>query len=159
MLRNLLLPLLFLTTASVAAAQAGGCPKPVLKVLRNGVEIPATGSAMAPGIRLQITSDPECREKVSYRVTAAEITLVRGGRPLLPTLLVKQPQADLRGFMPHSRSGDYVYVFIPYKNLRVVSADGTLQPYLPPASAKSESRQRDVTPDAAQGIVFKWILL
>lgn len=156
MLKNLFLPFLFLASASAATAQTG-CASPVVKVLRNGVEIPATGSAMAPIVRLQITSDPECAENISYRVTTAEITLVRNGRPLLPTLLVKQPQADLRGFLRHAQPGDHVYVFIPYKNLRVVAADGTLLPFLPPAKAKS--RQLDVATDGAKGIGFNWLLL
>ena len=158
MLKNLFLPLLFLATTSAATAQTS-CAAPVVKVLRNGVEIPATGSPMAPGVRLQITPDPACTEKISYRVAAAEVTLMRNGRPLLPTLLVKQPQADLRGFLRHAQPGDRIYVFIPYKNLRVVLPDGTQQPFLLPVPAKPKPRQLDLETEAAKGISFCWILL
>lgn len=155
MLKNLFLPLILL--ASAATAQTG-CPKPVVKVLRNGEEVPATGSALAPSVTLQVTPAAECPEPVSYRFSSAELTLVRRGRPVLPAMRVRQPQADLRAFMGAYQPGDHIFVFVPYQSLFVVAADGSQQPYPRPKRTSPKPGQFDISTDEAKGIGFNWLL-
>ncbi|UYZ64688.1 hypothetical protein [Hymenobacter weizhouensis] len=151
----LLLPL---ACASVAAAQTK-CAVPVLKLLRNGQEIPATGSAPAPTVTLQVAAEPGCPSPASYRFRQAQATLVRQGRPVLPALLITQPQADLTPLLRAARPGDQVYVFIPYGSLVTVAADGKQQPYQPPQAAPSRTRPLDLQTDQAKGINFVWKLV
>jgi hypothetical protein len=159
LLKTLLLPLLLVATAAPAAAQTD-CAQPALKMLLNGKEIPATGHPMAPSVRLRVAPAPGCPTAVSYRVSSAELTLTRGGRPLLPTRSVRQPRVDLRALMSVAQPGDHIYVFIPYQNLSVVAADGSQQPYLPPGLTKPPPGQIiDLRTDESRGISFSWLLL
>jgi|GEM_PF-3835086 len=153
MLKPALTALLLL--AAPAAGWAQSCPPPTLQVLRNGQPVPATGSALPASALLRLTPAPGCAAAAGYRATGAEVSLIRRGRPVLATLLVEQPQLDLRPFQSVAQPGDHLYVFIPYQNLRVVAADGTARPYVKP---KPASTQIDLTTDESRGISFKWLL-
>jgi len=158
MLKKLFLLAVLLATASAATAQAD-CSKPVLKLLHNGEEISAAGSALFLLVRLQILSEPECPDQVSYRARNAELTLVRGGRPLMPTILVRQPQVDMRPWMNTYQPGDHINVFIAYENLIVVSADGQQRPYVKPLPKLSKFPHFDLRTDDSKGISFTWRLV
>lgn len=156
MLKKFLLPLLFLAATASAVAQTS-CAPPVLKVFCNGEEIPATGGPMARVVRLQVTPDADCPEPVSYQVSNAQVTLIRRGRPVLPSLSVKQPTVDLRAWVSVCQPGDHINVFIPYQNLTMVAANGARRPYLPPAAKPSQPL--DIRTDAAKGISFNWVVV
>ncbi|TGD82484.1 hypothetical protein [Hymenobacter wooponensis] len=143
--RTVLAVALIAATGGAATAQTS-CPKPVMKVFRNQQEVPATGAALVPQVTLQVSPNPACAEKVSYQFKDAELTLIRGRRPLLPTKRVSQSSVDLSDMMKLAQPGDRVYVFVPYKNLMVVSADGKRTPYPVPA----------LTPEQENGIGFNW---
>lgn len=154
-LKNILLAVAPLAGASGAAAQTG-CPGPVLKVLRDQVEVPAAGSALAPSITLQVQPGPKCPGQAHYTFSYAELTLVRDKRPLLPTLSAKQPQVDLRALVQASQPGDRLFIEIPYANLVVVAADGKQQPYRRPGRP-----QPGGTPPAADesgSLTFNWLI-
>jgi hypothetical protein len=138
-----------LIAAAGAATAQTGCPKPVLKVFRDQQEVPTSGAALVPQVTLQVSPAPTCGEKVSYQFKDAELTLIRGRRPLLPTKRVSQPAVDLSDIMKLAQPGDRVYVFVPYKNLTVVSANGKQSPYPVPA----------LTPEEKNGIDFNWTLV
>lgn len=156
MLKTLCLPLLLLTTS--ASAQTD-CAKPVIRLLHNGQEISsAVGSALLPSVTLQVVPDAECPEGQRYRFRKAETTLVRKGRPALPTMILSQPQLDLRPIQKHYQAGDYLLVFIAYQNLALVASDGSLTPLLSLKDARSKPGQIDLRPDDAKGISFRWPL-
>lgn len=138
MLKQLFLPLLFLTTATAATAQ-GNCAKPVLKLLRNNLEIAATPSPLVAAVTLQVAPEPGCPPQ-SYRFRHAEITLVRKGRPALPTMVVETPQLDLRTFVQYYQTGDQLLVNISYQNLALVAPGGTLTPLLPAKRRQAQAR-------------------
>jgi hypothetical protein len=157
MLKNLFLPLLCLATATAATAQTD-CAKPVVKLLRNKKEIPATASALFAAITLRVAPDAGCPEQ-RYRFRDAEVTLVRKGRMALPTLLVRQPQVDLSSMIDRYQSGDHLFVFIAYHNIALVGPDGTLTPLRPAKGAKPRPGQLDLQPDESRGISFIWPLV
>jgi hypothetical protein len=113
--------------------------------LVDNQEIPATGRPPASIIKLQLTPAAGCPGQV-YRFRNAQITLMRNKRPVLPTLLANQPLVSVKDIISVSQPGDRIYIFIPYKDLAVVSADGKLQPYRQPQTAE------------AKGISFTWLL-
>ena len=92
-----------------------GCPPPVLKVLRATQEVPATGAVFAPKVTLVVGSDPACAEGGNYRFREAEVTLMRGRRPALPTLLVYRPEVDLKDLTRSVQPGDRIHVFVSYR--------------------------------------------
>lgn len=145
-----LLPALALLASGVPALAQTGCPVPTLQVLRDQKAVPATGAALAPRATLQLTPGAACAGKVSYQFTRAEITLVRGRRPLVPTRVVNQPEVDLAEFMSHGQPGDRLYVEVPFKDLQVVGADGKPQPYPVPAP------KPDGTVET--GVGFNWLI-
>lgn len=160
MVKNRLLPLLLLATAAAPAAAQTDCARPTLTILRNGKEIPATGSPMASSVLLRVSPEAGCPTEVSYHVSSAELTLLRGGRPLLPSKSVRQPRVDLRALLRIAQPGDRIYVFIPYQNLSVVLPDGSQRPYLPPQLTKPKPGQIiDLRTDPSKGIGFSWLLL
>ncbi|OON67125.1 hypothetical protein [Hymenobacter sp. CRA2] len=126
-----------------------GCALPVVKVLRNNQEVPRSGAPLAPKVTLQVDPAPECPRSSSYRFTDAELTLVRGRRPLVPSIHANGPDVDLSAWMKLVQPGDRIYVFVPYKSLVVVAADGTPQPFPQP---KLEA-------DSQNGIGFNWALV
>lgn len=131
----------------------------ILKVLRNNQELPTTGSALAPSVMLQVTPDSECPDQISYQFRTAELTLVRRGRPVMPSLRVSQPQVDLRTWLRVYQPGDRIYIFIPYNSLVVVAADGKQQPYPAPQRARPKRGQLDLDTEEAKGINFTWLLI
>jgi hypothetical protein len=76
------------------------------------------------------------------------------------TINVRAPEVDLGDFAGIARPGDRIYVFVLYKNLYVVAANGTLHPY--PRPELSEEQQRGINAnlitDEARGIGFNWVL-
>ena len=145
-----LLPALGLLLAASGAARAQpGCPPPTVRVLREGQEVPATGAPLAPRITLQISPDSAC-DGTRYQCTGIELTLLRGTRPLLPTRLARRPQVDPTAWLPEARPGDRLHVFVPYKNLRLVTPDGHTTPYpLPETNLK---QPLDLATDAAKAL-------
>ncbi|UYZ60750.1 hypothetical protein [Hymenobacter latericus] len=142
----------------MSGAQAQSeCPKPVVSVVRNGETITATGAAMAPAVRLQLSSDPACADKLRYQCQYAELTLMRAGRPVLPAIRAYKPNVDLSAWVRAARPSDRIYVFVPYANLTVVAPDGSRQPYTRPEPAKPT--YPDMRTDAAKGVSFSWQLL
>lgn len=86
---------------------------------------------------------------------------MRGRRPALPTLLVYRPEVDLKDLTRSVQPGDRIHVFVSYKNLFVVAADGKLHPY--PRPELSPGQQTGVgnalLTDGAKGISFNWLLV
>ena len=151
--------LVVLAPAGAAVAPAT-CPPPVVKVWLNNQEVPSTGAAFAPNVTVLVRSSPACAQGDNYRFREAEVTLLRGRRPVTMTKSVHGPQVDLGDFALAARPGDRIHIFILYKNLYVVAANGTLHPY--PHPALSEEQQRGITAnlitDEARGIWFNWLL-
>lgn len=152
---SILLVALVALTGRVMAQRE--CPKPLLKVLREGKEIPLTGSAFASRVTLQVTPDAACSEAVSYRVSSAELTLVRNRRPLLGALVTREPRVDLRSLASLCKPGDRIQVFIPYQNITIVAADGSQRPH--PRPKPAHARKFDLVTDESRGISFSWLLL
>ncbi|AYA36836.1 hypothetical protein D3Y59_07060 [Hymenobacter oligotrophus] len=128
----------------------------MVSVLRNGETVTAAGAAMASAVRLQLSSDPACSEKANYRCKYAELTLLRAGRPVLPTIRAYKPDVDLSAWVRAAMPGDKIYVFVPYTNLTVVAPDGTQLPYAQPEPAKP--KYPDMRTDEAKGVGFSWQL-
>lgn len=105
---------------------------------------------------MRLVPAPGCPAADSYRATGAEVTLVRAGRPVLPIMLVPQSRLDLRPLQSIAQPGDHLFVFIPYKNLLVVSADGSQRPYAKPAP---KPNRLELAPNDAKGISFKWLII
>ncbi|GAB3823705.1 hypothetical protein [Hymenobacter jeollabukensis] len=141
---------LALLVASGNARAQTNCPAPALSVLRDNQPVPATGSALAPAVTLELKPNPQCPPEMRYQFTHAEVTLMRGIRPATPTLIAAKPELSLSAFMPLYQDGDWLYIFIPYKNLRVVGADGQAQPYTAPVTGADSN--------ADNGIGFSWPL-
>ena len=155
-MKQVALTLAILVTAGAAFAQSG-CPPPIVKVLRNNQVVPSTGAAFAPKVTLLVSPSPACTDGVSYQFKEAEVTLMRGRRPLTLTKLVHQPVEDLTWMSMYLQPGDRIYVFISYKNLVAVSADGKQRPY--PQPVQPQPAQPDLRTDAAKGVSFSWLLL
>ncbi|WP_310393487.1 hypothetical protein [Hymenobacter sp.] len=158
MIKQAIVTLALLATTRAAVAQPG-CPPPVVKVLRNNQEVPGAGAAFAPKVTLLVSSSPECAAKATYRFREAEVTLLRGRRPLLPTKLVRRPEADLTDLMGIAQPGDRIRVFVLYKNLAVVSADGKLSLYPAPKVDDKNELNANLLTDEARGVGFNWVLL
>ncbi|MBC6699201.1 hypothetical protein [Hymenobacter sp. BT190] len=141
--------------ATAAIAQVN-CSVPVLKVLHNGQEVPATGGPLPASAQMRLMPAPGCQQASSYRATGAEVTLIRAGRPVLPIMLVSQSRLDLRPFQQVAQPGDHLFVFIPYKNLLVVAADGSQSSYAKPTPKPGKP---DLAPNDAKGISFKWLII
>ena len=131
-----------------------------MQVWQHNQEVPSTGAAFAPKVTLRVSPNPACAHGDNYRFREAEVTLLRGRRPLMMTKLVHGPEIDLGDFARTARPGDRIYVFVLYKNLYTVAANGTVHPY--PRPELSEEQQRGITAnlltDEARGIGFKWVL-
>ena len=158
MIKKALLAGALLVAAAAAVAQTS-CPHPTVKVLRNNQEVPATGSALAPNVTLRVHPDSQCPDRVSYKFSAAELTLVRHGRPVMPAMRVNQPQVNLTAWLKVSEPGDRIYIFIPYANLVVISADGKQRPYPQPRPTQPKAAKLDLSTDEAKGISFVWPLV
>lgn len=139
------LPVLLLTGSGALAQSA--CPDPALRVLRDNQPVPSAGAPLAPQVTLQLTANGQCAASTRYQFTEAELTLVRNRRPLLPQLHTSQPAVDLSTWISQAQPGDRVYVFVPYKNLRIVGADGQARPYPLPTDGGNKV-----------GVGFNWVL-
>ncbi|SMB99186.1 hypothetical protein SAMN00120144_0057 [Hymenobacter roseosalivarius DSM 11622] len=135
-----LLLLVALLSAGWARAQTA-CPAPKLKAFHNKQEIKTTGSAMVPTMTLALTNDPACATPVSYQIIKAEMTLIRGRRPLLPARTIQGSEVDLTSFAKLSQPGDRLYIEV--HDAVATTAGGQPKPY------------KRV---AGQYIAFNWVL-
>jgi len=149
--------LLVLSLIATAATAQTSCDKPVITLLRNNQELPATGGALATSITIRVAPAAGCPEQ-RYRFRNAQITLVHHGRPALPSLVANEEAVNLRPFSSYE-SGDQVVVFIAYQDLATVAADGSIRPYLAARAAKLKSGQFDLKTDESKGISFNWSLV
>ena len=158
-MKQVLLALILFAPAGEVAAQTH-CPPPVIKVLRGTQEIPSAGAPFAAKVRLAVFPNPACAEGGTYQFREAEVTLLRGRRPALPTLLVHRGEADLRALTRIVQPGDRIHVFVWYKNLFRVATDGTLRPYRSPLPDANEPKgiEAALVTDEAKGISFDWQL-
>lgn len=158
-MNQLLLSLALLAPAGGATAQTH-CPPPVVTVLRGQQEVPGAGAAFAATVRVAVAPNPACADGGTYRFRAAEVTLMRGRRPVLATLLVHQGDADLTALARTAQPGDRIHVFVWYKNLFLVANDGTLRPYQRRSPEAPEPKGIDaaLVTDEAKGIGFNWLL-
>ncbi|GAA3929145.1 hypothetical protein [Hymenobacter algoricola] len=157
MLKHLLPILILLARAAPATRAQTSCALPVLKVVLKSGEVTAAGAPWNPLVTLRVGSAADCPEPVRYRFKDAQVSLIRNGRPVLPTLLISQPWADLSVFTSSCRPCDHLYVLIPFQNLIVVDAAGNQRPYGKP-KAKTGAEKLDITTDEFKGVVFKWLL-
>ncbi|MFD1468384.1 hypothetical protein ACFQ48_09115 [Hymenobacter caeli] len=121
-------------------------------------EVPAAGSALALRATLQVQADPACPTPARYAFGSAELTLVRRGRPVLPTRRTTQPQVDLRALAKACQPGDHLYIFIPYASLAVVAADGQQRPYRQLRRPQPGRSSIDLSTEESKGISFNWLL-
>ena len=158
-MRKAVVLLAMLAPAGAAVAQVT-CPPPVVKVWQNNQEVPSAGAPFAPKMTVLVSASPACAHGNSYRFREAEVTLARGRHPVTATMVVHGPEVDLGDFARIAQPGDRIHIFVQYKNLYVVAADGTLRPY--PRLALSEEQQRgmnaNLITDEARGIGFNWVL-
>lgn len=157
---NQLLPLMFLLVPFAAHAQPS-CPVPQIQVLRDGQLIPATGGPPAPKVTVRVAPDPACADQSSFRFRNAKLALMRRKRPVLPIMILNQPDADLSGLLSAAQPGDRIHVFILYKDLLLKTTSGKQVPYASLIQGiKPSYSQYDLgTIDGAQGISFTWPLL
>jgi hypothetical protein len=155
MLKKAIAALVLLGAASSASAQTD-CATPVIRVFQNNQEVPTTGGALTSRATLAVSSAPDCPAQVSYRFKEAQVTLLRGARPVTPTLIARKPEVNLADFVTHARPGDRLYIFVHYDQLLVVAADGKETPYSVPAARKSKGL--DLSMDQQRGIAFTWPL-
>jgi len=158
-MKQVIFALALLAPAGGAMAQTH-CPPPVVKVLRGTQEVPSTGAAFAAQVQLTVVPNPACADGSTYRFREAEVTLLRGRRPVLPTLLVHQGEADLTALISIAQPGDRIHVFVWYKNLFRVATDGTLRPYrrLSPDANEPKGIDAALVTDEAKGVGFNWPL-
>ena len=154
-LLTLALALLGLTSSAKAQTD---CPPPTLKVLCNNQEVPPTGAPLVAHPTLLISPGADCPGAVRYEFTAVEMTLTRGPRPMMPTRTMRPSAINMLDFARTYDTGDRLYVFVPYRNLVVVAADGTKHPYPPPAP-KTTNAGIDLSTDQQKGIGFNWLLI
>lgn len=147
---------LFLPLLLGPVAARAQCAPPTLKLFQDGVEVTPAARALPLRVTLRVLPDAACPQE-SYRFRHAEITLLRRGRPVLPTLRAEKPLVELQSLLPYYQSGDQLVVFIAYQNLALVAADGSLQPLAAPKPTKL--RQLDLQTEASRGITFRWPLL
>lgn len=135
-----LLLVLALLSGRWASAQTA-CPPPQLTALHNEQPINTAGSAFTPTITLALVNDPACPTAVRYQVKEAEMTLVRGRRPMSPARTYQGAAIDLTDFAKHAQPGDRIYMEV----LEIVST---------PASGSPKTvRLTDANP-----IALSWIL-
>ena len=135
-----LLLVLALFSGGWASAQTM-CPPPQLKAFHNEQQIRTAGSALTSAITLKLVSDPACPTAVSYQIKKAEMTLVRGRRPILPARTYQGVTIDLTDFAQHAQPGDRLYIEV----LEMVGTPAGGQP-------KTE-RSTDTDP-----IALNWVL-
>ncbi|WP_460615468.1 hypothetical protein [Hymenobacter seoulensis] len=150
--RVLFAALLLLLLLPFFASAQSGCPTPEIKLLHNNQELPARSLSLVPDLTLRVVA-AGCPEQ-RFRFRNAQVTLVRRGRPVLPSKLVSQPQLDLSAWQRAYEPGDQLTIFIPYQDLAVVAPDGTLQRYA--TAPKPSSGHIDLRTDNAKGLSFTW---
>lgn len=57
----------------------------MLHVLLNQHEVTSAGATFAPHLTLRVQPDPACARDTRYQVREADVTLIRGRRPLVAT--------------------------------------------------------------------------
>ncbi|MGY2132985.1 GldM family protein [Hymenobacter sp. HD11105] len=135
-----MLLVLALLSGRWASAQTT-CPPPQLKAFHNEQQIKTAGSAFSPDITLTLVSDPACATAASYQVKEAEMTLIRGSRPVLPARAYQGAAIDLTDFGKHAQPGDRLNIRV----LKVVRTSVGGQP-------------RIIRPTEANPIALNWVL-
>ena len=153
---KLLLPLLLLLLTALTPVQTD-CTRPVIRLLHASQPVLATGSPLLPEVRLEVAPAAGCPEQ-RYRFRNIELTLLRNGRPVLPTRVVQTAQLDLRSFRQFYATGDQLVLFIAYHNLALVSAEGELTPLRTLREARAASGLLDLRTEDSRGISFRWVL-
>jgi hypothetical protein len=143
--------------AGTAVVAQSLCPPPVLLVVCHQHEVGSAGAVFAPQLTLRVQPASQCAPNERYGFREAEVTLIRGRRPLLATKLVHTAAVDLTDFAPLAQPGDRIHFFVSFQNLYLVGATGEQRPYAravppPPGLAASLTRY------AARGIAFTWSL-
>jgi hypothetical protein len=152
-----LLYLLGVLAARTVAAQSP-CPPPLLNVLLSQHEVPAAGAAFTPHLTVRVRPAPACGTDQRYQFREAEVTLLRGRRPVLATQLVHTAEVDLTAVAPFAQPGDRIYVFVRYENLYLMGPTGKRQAYAKPPRPSPGSITAQLVTDEAQGISFTWLL-
>jgi hypothetical protein len=143
--------------ASRAVVAQSPCPPPVLLVVCHQHEVGSAGAVFTSQLTLRVQPAPQCAPNERYAFREAEVTLIRGRRPLLATKLVHTAAVDLTDFAPFAQPGDRIHFFVSYQNLYLIEAAGEQRPYaraVPPPAGLAAS----LASDAARGIAFTWSL-
>jgi hypothetical protein len=101
---------------------------------------------------------PACGTDQQYQFREAEVTLLRGRRPVLATWLVHTAEVDLTAVAPFAQPGDRIHVFVRYENLYLVEPTGKRRAYAKPALPPPGSITAQLVTDEARGISFTWLL-
>lgn len=153
---TVLLPLLCLITSASAQVPVP-CARPVLKLLRGSQEIPAAASALVPTVTLRVVAEAGCPEQ-QYRFRHVQVTLVRRGRPVLPTTRLENAELNLQGLLNTYQTGDHLLVFVAYQDVALVSPNGSLTPLAAAQDVNPRPGQLDLRTDDSRGLSFRWML-
>ncbi|MDU0371625.1 hypothetical protein ACFPAF_14565 [Hymenobacter endophyticus] len=158
MVQPLFFPLLaaLLCLATSATAQTT-CARPIIQLLHNEQPIAAAGSALVPVVTLRVEPEAGCPAQ-EYRFRHAQVTLVRRGRPVLPSKRVQDSELNLQALLRTYQTGDHLLIFIAYQDVALVSSSGTLVPLATAKDAKPKTGQLDLRTDDSKGISFRWLL-
>lgn len=107
---------------------------------------------------MRVRPAPACGTDQRYQFREAEVTLLRGRRPVLTTRLVHTAEIDLTDFTPFAQPGDRIYVFVRYENLYVVGPTGKRRRYANPVLPPPSGLTAQLVTDEARGIGFTWFL-
>jgi hypothetical protein len=129
-----------------------------VQVLLSQQPVSEAGAAFTPHLTVRVRPAPACGTDQRYQFREAEVTLLRGRRPVLMTKLVHTAQVDLTDLTPFARPGDRIYVFVRYENLYLVGPTGTRRLYAKPALSSPTDFTARLVPDEARGIGFTWLL-
>lgn len=152
-----LLLLLEVLAARTVVAQSH-CPPPLVNVLLSQHEVLEAGAAFTSHMTVFVRPAPACETDQRYLFREAEVTLLRGRRPVSATRLVHTAEVDLTDFIPFARPGDRIYVFVRYENLYLVGPAGRRRLYANPALPAPSGIAAQLLTDETQGIGFTWFL-
>ena len=127
-MKKLPLLLALLLSGGWAMAQSN-CATPVLKAYEGNQQVNVAGSAMPASIKLVLAKASGCPSDVSYQLTGAEVTLVRGRRPILPARRYDNAELDLSEFRNAYQPGDRLFVSVPAAGVTMTSAAGKQEKY------------------------------
>jgi hypothetical protein len=122
--------LLFLVLLTALGANAQPiCPGPQLQVLHQQRQVSLASSPFVSAITLTLAKAANCQVPLTYQFKAADLTLVRNKRPILPTLTVTTASADLTAFKQVYRPGDKIYIELHEVTLTSPTGQPTAYPW------------------------------